>query len=82
MKHKNYFKEACYLLEEGFTISQVLDELEIDSKVFYKMITKEQKLTLDQLRTANKLYGSRASDKGGEDTRELHEFFTTNEYAY
>lgn len=81
MKAANYFMEVCCLIEEGFTISQALDELEIDSATFYKMITKDQRLTLDQLRTANKLYGSRGNDKGGEDVKELHEYFTSNDYA-
>lgn len=80
MKSKKYFKEVCILVEEGFTISQALDELEIDSTTFYKSITKEQKLMLGQLRTANKIYG--LNGNGNPDTMVLHEFFTTNEYAY
>lgn len=80
MKPENYFKEVCKLIERGFTISEACDELGIYSTNFYDTITKHQKLELAQLRTLNKLYGARGN-AANFNAKELHEFFTTNEYA-
>ena len=78
MKQKeNYFKDVCVLVESGLTISDALDELGIDSNHFYDTISKRQKLELNQLKAANK-----AGRIEGVDIKELHEFFTTQEYAY
>lgn len=81
MKPENYFKEVSKLVQEGFTISEACDELGIYSSNFYESITKHQKLELNQLRTANKIYGVRGNI-GSFDAKELHEFFTTQDYAW
>lgn len=80
MKPKDYFTQVSKLIESGFTISQALDQLDIDSRKFYGSITKEQRLELNQLRTSNSRYVHRGYVTV--DTKDLHEFFTTDEYAY
>lgn len=77
MKPKNYFQEVCELLESGFTICQAIDQLEIDSRSFYKSITKEQRLHLAQLKAANTGIVHRGYENRDDDTKDLHEFFTT-----
>lgn len=79
MKNNDHFAEVCNLVESGFTISEALDELGVHGSVFYKAIDKDQKLTLNQLRTANKMYGT--ENHNHYETKDLHEFFT-NDYAY
>lgn len=75
MKPKEYFKQVSGLIETGFSISEALDELAIDGRKFYSAITSDQKIELNQLRASNKEYVET-------DTKDLHEFFTTDEYAY
>lgn len=78
MKPKeNYFKNVCALVESGLTISDSLDELGIDSNHFYDTISKRQKLELNQLKAANK-----AGRMEGVDIKELHEYFTSEQYVY
>lgn len=81
MKTKSNFEEVCGLLESGFTICEAIDELSLDSRKFYKGLSKEQRLILTQLRTAHKMFGSQQSDANKNDTKDLHEFFTTD-FAY
>lgn len=81
MKSNNYFEEVCGLLEAGFTICESIDQLGIDSRKFYKGLSKNQRLTMTQLRTAHKMFGSQQSDANKNDTKDLHEFFTTD-FAY
>lgn len=80
MKPRDYFQEVSKLIELGFTISQALAQLDIDSRKFYNTITNEQRLELHQLKTSHTGMdpGRHISDKNFKD---LHEFFTLQEYA-
>lgn len=74
MKPNNYFEEVCGLVESGFTICEAIDELNLDSKKFYKGLSKEERLMLKNLRATNAFYGE---GNGNLEIKDLHEFFTT-----
>lgn len=82
MDSKNYFKEVSDLIESGYTVGEALDELEIDSRKFYKTITKEQRIILSQIRTVNSIYGTPDESISRKDTKDLHDFFTSHEYSF
>lgn len=77
MKAKNYFQEVCELLESGFTICEAIDQLEIDSRGFYKSISKEQRLHLVKLKAANTVIVHSGYENKDDYNKDLHEFFTT-----
>lgn len=74
MKPKNYFVEVCELLESGFTVCEAIADLDLNSRNFYNSLTKEQRLHLVRLKAANT---GVSTHKGYEETKDLHEFFTT-----
>lgn len=78
MKPEDYFSKVCKLIESGFTISEALDELKLDSRKFYDNINKKQRIILKQLTTAN---SGKTIHHGYADLKDIHEFFTTD-YAY
>lgn len=80
MSKKDFFPQVSRLIESGFTICQALDQLEIDSRKFYKSITKEQRLELEHMRASNR--GMIHRGYMTVETKDLHEFFTNEDYAF
>lgn len=64
------------MAENGWSISDALDELGIYGPGFYADLTRKQKAALEQLKEEK-----RNTKKSRNPFGELHEFFTTNEYA-
>lgn len=78
MKTENHFKEICKLVGEGFTVLEACDELGLYHNNFCESLNRNQKLELNQLKAANK----RSNANGENSMSDLHEFFTSNDYAY
>jgi len=51
------FTAVIELVEAGHTISGALKKLQVNSNKFYKYLSNEQHVTLDQTRVLNTLYG-------------------------
>lgn len=57
------YPKVCNLVEQGLTIKQALDKVNVDRSQFYKAITKQQFLELQMIKTTNTIYGIGGSGK-------------------